>query len=90
MSTQPCVPIKKARQDNVEAAIRDIYDHSAQVLAQQGLTGKQLEFLVIILPDMSGSYGKLFKWILKLMILHSLFKRKVLIVGILPNICRAH
>jgi len=72
MSTQPCVPIKKARQDNVEAAIRDIYDHSAQVLAQQGLTGKQLEFLVIILPDMSGSYGKLFKWILKLMILHSL------------------
>jgi len=72
MRTQPCVPIKKARQDNVEAAIRDIYDHSAQVLAQQGLTGKQLEFLVIILPDMSGSYGKLFKWILKLMILHSL------------------
>ena len=89
MSTQPCVPIKKARQDNVEAAIRDIYDHSAQVLAQQGLTGKQLEFLVIILPDMSGSYGKMFKWIFKLMILHSLFKRKVLIVGIFPNICRA-
>ena len=89
MSTQPCVPIKKARQDNVEAAIRDIYDHSAQVLAQQGLTGKQLELLIIILPDMSGSYGKMFKWIFKLMILHSLFKRKVLIVGIFPNICRA-
>ena len=90
MSTQPCVPIKRARQDNVEASIRDICGHSKEVLAQQGLTGKQLELLIIILPDMSGSYGKMFKWIFKLMILHSLFKRKVLIVGILPKICRAH
>ncbi|KAG2546849.1 hypothetical protein PVAP13_9KG048600 [Panicum virgatum] len=57
MSTQPCVPIKRARQDNVEASIRDICGHSKEVLAQQGLTGKQLELLIIILPDMSGSYG---------------------------------
>ncbi|PUZ37585.1 hypothetical protein GQ55_9G130900 [Panicum hallii var. hallii] len=57
ISTQPCVQIKKARQDNVEAAIRDIYGHSAEVLAQQGLSGQQLELLIIILPDMSGSYG---------------------------------
>ncbi|CAN6298259.1 unnamed protein product [Urochloa humidicola] len=57
MSTQPCVQIKRANQDNVEAAIRGIHGHSAQVLAQQGLTGQQLDLLIIILPDMSGSYG---------------------------------
>jgi hypothetical protein len=39
------------------------------VLAQQGLTDQQLELLIIILPDMSGFYGKLFKWIFKLKIL---------------------
>ncbi|CAN6287232.1 unnamed protein product [Urochloa humidicola] len=57
MNTQPCVQINKARQDNVEAAIRGIHGHSSQVLAQQGLTGQQLQLLIIILPDMSGSYG---------------------------------
>lgn len=87
MNTQPCVQIKKARQDDVEAAIRDIHGHSSQVLAQKGLTGQHLELLIIILPDMSGSYGKLFKWILKLITLHSLFQSSI-IVGILPNMCR--
>lgn len=57
VNTQPCVQIKKARQDDVEAAIRDIHGHSSQVLAQKGLTGQHLELLIIILPDMSGSYG---------------------------------
>ncbi|CAL4918406.1 unnamed protein product [Urochloa decumbens] len=57
INTQPCVQINKAHQDNVEAAIRGIHGHSAQVLAQQGLTGQHLELLIIILPDMTGSYG---------------------------------
>ncbi|KAE8769976.1 protein argonaute 12-like [Hordeum vulgare] len=48
-----------ARQDTVESAIRNIYGHSAQVLAEQGIKGKQLELLIIILPDVSGSYGKI-------------------------------
>ncbi|RLN18976.1 protein argonaute 12-like [Panicum miliaceum] len=43
ISTQPCVQIKKARQDNVEAAIKDIYGHSAEVLAQQGLIKRLCE-----------------------------------------------
>lgn len=73
MSSQPCVQIKKAHQGNVEAAIRGIHGESVQVLSQQGLAGQQLELLIIILPDMSGSYGKLFKWIFKLMIVHSFF-----------------
>ena len=69
MSTRPCVEIKKAHQDNLEAEIRGIHLRSAQVLAQQGLTDQQLELLIIILPDMSGFYVKLFIWIFKLNIL---------------------
>nr|CAB3493686.1 unnamed protein product [Digitaria exilis] len=57
MSSQPCIQIKKAHHGNVEAAIRGIHGESVQVLSQQGLTGQQLELLIIILPDMSGSYG---------------------------------
>jgi len=68
MSTRPCVEIKKAHQINLEAEIRDIHLRSAQVLAQHGPT-EQLELLIIILPDMSGFYGKLFIWIFKLNIL---------------------
>ncbi|XP_062212056.1 protein argonaute 12-like [Phragmites australis] len=59
MSTGPCVDIKQARQDNVEAAITSIHRHSAEVLAQQGLKEQQLELLIIILPDMSGFYGRI-------------------------------
>ncbi|XP_044983960.1 protein argonaute 12-like [Hordeum vulgare subsp. vulgare] len=60
MNVDPCVNITQARrQDTVESAIRNIYGHSAQVLAEQGIKGKQLELLIIILPDVSGSYGKI-------------------------------
>ncbi|KQK13776.2 hypothetical protein BRADI_1g12431v3 [Brachypodium distachyon] len=45
--------------ESVESAIRNIHRHSSQVLAEQGLTGKQLELLIIILPDISGSYGRI-------------------------------
>jgi eukaryotic translation initiation factor 2C len=68
MNMKPCVDITQpSRQDSVESAIRTIHRNSAQVFAQQGLAGKQLELLIIILPDVSGSYGKLVKNILKLM-----------------------
>ncbi|KAL6894479.1 hypothetical protein ACP4OV_008577 [Aristida adscensionis] len=59
MSTNPCVAIKQARQDNVESAIRNIHRDAAKVLGQQGLTGHQLQLLIIILPDISGSYGRI-------------------------------
>jgi eukaryotic translation initiation factor 2C len=74
MNMKPCVDITQpSRQDSVESAIRNIHRHSAQVLAQQGLAEKQLELLIIILPDISGSYGMLFKSILKVMIFISQF-----------------
>ncbi|XBH82567.1 hypothetical protein VPH35_071191 [Triticum aestivum] len=60
MNMEPCVNITQARrQDTVESAIRNIHRHSAEVLTKQGLEGKQLELLIIILPDISGSYGKI-------------------------------
>ncbi|KAK1599224.1 hypothetical protein QYE76_071928 [Lolium multiflorum] len=60
MNMKPCVDITQpSRQDSVESAIRTIHRNSAQVLAQQGLAGKQLELLIIILPDVSGSYGRI-------------------------------
>ncbi|WVZ60115.1 LOW QUALITY PROTEIN: hypothetical protein U9M48_010176 [Paspalum notatum var. saurae] len=59
MNTRPCVEIKKAHRDHLEGTIRGIHANSAQVLAQQGLSGQQLQLLIIILPDISGSYGRI-------------------------------
>lgn len=59
MSATPCVDIKQGRQDNLEASIKSIYKHSTEVISQQGPKGQQLELLIIILPDVSGSYGKI-------------------------------
>ncbi|KAM0874638.1 hypothetical protein ACQ4PT_037324 [Festuca glaucescens] len=58
MNMKPCVDITQpSRQDSVESAIRNIHRLSAQVIAQQGLVGKQLELLIIILPDTNVPYG---------------------------------
>jgi eukaryotic translation initiation factor 2C len=59
MSTTPSVNIKQGRPNNLESSIRSFYKHSAEMIAQQGPKGHQLELLIIILPDMKGSYGKL-------------------------------
>ncbi|KAM0874637.1 hypothetical protein ACQ4PT_037324 [Festuca glaucescens] len=60
MNMKPCVDITQpSRQDSVESAIRNIHRLSAQVIAQQGLVGKQLELLIIILPDTNVPYGRI-------------------------------
>ncbi|KAF0909918.1 hypothetical protein E2562_001182 [Oryza meyeriana var. granulata] len=59
MNTRPCVDIMQAQQRNIESAIRNIHRQSAEVLEKQGLTGQQLQLLIIILPDISGSYGRI-------------------------------
>ncbi|KAI4963630.1 hypothetical protein ZWY2020_011271 [Hordeum vulgare] len=59
MNMDPCVNITQASlHDTVEYAIRKIFVHSAQVISEQVIKGKQLELLIIILPDVSGSYDK--------------------------------
>ncbi|KAM3294871.1 hypothetical protein ACQJBY_037638 [Aegilops geniculata] len=60
ISETPCVDIVQARQGNLEA-VKNIYRQSAQVLAQQGLEGQNLELLFVVLPDgpnASDCYGR--------------------------------
>ncbi|PUZ37586.1 hypothetical protein GQ55_9G131000 [Panicum hallii var. hallii] len=60
MIGRPCVDIGQVRPDNLEAALRDIHGQSAKVISQQGVTGQQLELLIIVLPDANASvfYGR--------------------------------
>ncbi|CAL5413448.1 unnamed protein product [Camellia sinensis] len=43
----------------IEKDLHDIHARSTEKLANMGLTGKQLQLLIIVLPDVSGSYGKI-------------------------------
>ncbi|RLN15945.1 uncharacterized protein C2845_PM02G02500 [Panicum miliaceum] len=60
MIGRPCVDIGQVRPDNLEAALRNIHGQSAKVISQQGVTGQQLELLMIVLPDANASvfYGR--------------------------------
>lgn len=46
--------------DNLEAALRNTHRQAAQILAQQGVTGQQLDLLIVVLPDANAGvfYGK--------------------------------
>uniref|UniRef100_A0A0E0D4L9 Piwi domain-containing protein n=1 Tax=Oryza meridionalis TaxID=40149 RepID=A0A0E0D4L9_9ORYZ len=59
MYTRPCVDIIQGQQRNIEGAIRNIHRKSSEELDQQGLTGQQLQLLIVILPEISGSYGRI-------------------------------
>ncbi|KAH6826003.1 Argonaute family protein [Perilla frutescens var. hirtella] len=54
---QPLVPIRTPRQGPIEKALFDIEADTSAKLAQLNMTGKQLQLLIVILPDFSGSYG---------------------------------
>ncbi|KAL5210131.1 hypothetical protein ABZP36_005754 [Zizania latifolia] len=58
---RPCVDIGQARQDNLDAALRTMHRQSAEMLARQGVTGQQLELLIIVLPEANASifYGRI-------------------------------
>lgn len=60
MNGRPCVDIVQVRPDNLEAALRNIHGQSAEVISQQGVTGQQLELVIIVLPDANASvfYGR--------------------------------
>lgn len=59
INARPCIDIGQGRPDNLEATLRNIHRQSAQMLAQKGLTGQQLDLLIVILPDANASlfYG---------------------------------
>jgi eukaryotic translation initiation factor 2C len=55
----PLVPIRSAHSNQVEMALRDIHRQCVQKFTEIGqAAGKQLQLLIIILPDITGSYGE--------------------------------
>ncbi|XP_062191356.1 protein argonaute MEL1-like [Phragmites australis] len=55
---KPFVEVMSAAPNHMENALRDVHRRATQMLAKQG-TGNQLQLLIVILPDFSGSYGKI-------------------------------
>ncbi|KAI3450653.1 hypothetical protein Pfo_007318 [Paulownia fortunei] len=54
---RPLVPTRSAHPGQIERALSDIEAESSSKLASMKLTGRQLQLLIVILPDISGSYG---------------------------------
>ncbi|KAK9279006.1 hypothetical protein L1049_012681 [Liquidambar formosana] len=52
----PLLPIQSAHPSQIEKALLDIHSQST---AKLGLKGKQLQMLIVILPDVTGSYGEI-------------------------------
>lgn len=57
----PLIPIDSAHPGQIEAALKYIHEQSIAQLSKLGHAGKQLQLLIIILPEVSGSYGKSLK-----------------------------
>lgn len=53
---QPVVPIRTPRHGPIEKALFDIEAETSSELAKRNMAGK-LQLLIVILPDVSGSYG---------------------------------
>ncbi|XP_011037293.1 PREDICTED: protein argonaute 5-like [Populus euphratica] len=54
---EPIIQIHSADSRQIEKALQDVHKKCTAKLANQ--KGKQLQLLIIILPDFSGSYGKI-------------------------------
>lgn len=52
----PLIPVQIAQPAQIERTLVDIHQQSEARL--KGQAGKQLQLLIIILPDSTGSYGK--------------------------------
>ncbi|KAL2536180.1 Protein argonaute 5 [Forsythia ovata] len=56
---RPLVPIRSAHPGEIEKSLFDVHTDSSKRLTSMKLTGKQLQLLIVILPDVSGSYGQI-------------------------------
>ncbi|CAL8999746.1 unnamed protein product [Prunus brigantina] len=54
---EPLLPIVSANPRQIEKVLKDIHRESTQRLEEIGHKGKHLQLLIIILPDVTGSYG---------------------------------
>ncbi|KAF3455136.1 hypothetical protein FNV43_RR05584 [Rhamnella rubrinervis] len=53
----PLLPIHDGRRGPIEVNLRNFHKHCVKRLEDIGQKGKQLQMLIVILPDISGSYG---------------------------------
>ncbi|XP_050370063.1 protein argonaute 5 [Argentina anserina] len=56
-NSMPLLPVQSAHPNQIERVLRDIHKQSVQRLKEMGQTDKHLQLLLIILPDVTGSYG---------------------------------
>uniref|UniRef100_A0A0E0P2M7 Piwi domain-containing protein n=1 Tax=Oryza rufipogon TaxID=4529 RepID=A0A0E0P2M7_ORYRU len=54
---RPVVDVRSTNPNNIENALRDVHRRTSELLAREGKGGLQL--LIVILPEVSGSYGKI-------------------------------
>ncbi|GFP93542.1 protein argonaute mel1 [Phtheirospermum japonicum] len=55
----PLVEIRNGRSDQIEKSLSNLHAEACANLAKENATGKHLQLLIIILPDFTGSYGKI-------------------------------
>ncbi|KAM5584344.1 protein argonaute 5 [Rosa sericea] len=55
--SEPLLPVQSAHPNQIERVLRDIHKQSVQRLEEMGQASKHLQLLIIILPDVKGSYG---------------------------------
>ncbi|VAI38254.1 unnamed protein product [Triticum turgidum subsp. durum] len=60
VNPRPLVDNRSASPNHIENALRDVYRRTTEMLSKQGHE-KQLQLLIVILPEVSGSYGKIKK-----------------------------
>ncbi|EMS53733.1 Protein argonaute MEL1 [Triticum urartu] len=60
VNPRPLVDNRSASPNHIENALRDVYRRTTEMLGKQG-SEKQLQLLIVILPEVSGSYGKIKK-----------------------------
>uniref|UniRef100_A0A0D9W0G8 Piwi domain-containing protein n=1 Tax=Leersia perrieri TaxID=77586 RepID=A0A0D9W0G8_9ORYZ len=54
---RPVVDVRSSNPNNIENSLRDVHRRSAELLVKETRGGLQL--LIVILPEVSGSYGKI-------------------------------
>uniref|UniRef100_A0ACD5XDA3 Uncharacterized protein n=1 Tax=Avena sativa TaxID=4498 RepID=A0ACD5XDA3_AVESA len=54
---RPVIDIRSATPNNIENTLRDVHRRTDEIIKKQG--NGQLQLLVVILPEVTGSYGKI-------------------------------
>ncbi|KAG8061410.1 hypothetical protein GUJ93_ZPchr0003g18310 [Zizania palustris] len=55
---RPIVDLRSSPPNNIENALRDVHKRTTEILKKEG-KGGVLQLLIVILPEVSGSYGKI-------------------------------